>query len=43
MLKANNGKDLVLEIKSSESRRTTPPNKFINKSKDKRFYHGSVQ
>ena len=43
MPKANNNKDLALAIKLSESKYITPPNKFINKSADKRFYYGLIQ
>ena len=42
MPKVNNGKDLVSEIKLSKPKYTMPLNKFLNKSKDKRSYHGLV-
>ena len=42
MLKADNGKDLISEIRLSEPKRIIPPNKFVNKSKDKRPYYGLV-
>ena len=38
MLKANDGKDLVLAIKLSKSKRNTLFNIFINRSANKRSY-----
>ena len=42
MFKADNGKNLVLEIKLFEPRCIMPPNEFFNKSKDKRFYYSLI-
>ena len=42
MPKADNGKDLVLEIRLSEPKRIIPFNKFLNKNKDKRPYHNLI-
>ena len=43
MPKANNSKDLILEIQLSEPKRIMPLNKFLNKSKDKRPYDGLIR
>ena len=43
MPKANNSRDLVLEIRLFKPKRIVPPNEFVNKSKDKRSYHGLIQ
>ena len=42
MLKANNGKNLILKIKLFKFKCIIPLNKFLNKSKDKRPYHGLI-
>ena len=43
MPKADNGRNLVLEIKLSELRRIVPLNESFNRSKDKRPYHGLMR
>ena len=42
MPKADNGKNLVLEIRLSELKCIILPNEFFNKSKDKRPYHNLI-
>ena len=43
MLKTNNGRNLVLKIKLFKPKCIMPFNKFLNKSKNKRPYHGLIQ
>ena len=43
MPKANNGKNLVLEIKLFKFKYIMPFNEFLNKSKDKRPYYGLMR
>ena len=42
MLKANNGKNLISEIKLSKPKYIIPLNKFLNKSKNKRPYYNLI-
>ena len=42
MPKVNNDKDLVSEIELSESECIIALNKFLNKNKNKKPYHGLV-
>ena len=39
-LKANNGRNLALEIKLFESKCIIPLNKFLNRNENKKPYHG---
>ena len=43
MPKANNDRNLVSEIRLSKPRYIIPLNKFLNKNKNKRPYHGLMQ
>ena len=43
MFKADNGRNLVLEIRLFEFRCIVPFSEFFNKSEDKRPYHGLVR